>query len=181
MSANQESAPATGGVKKPVRFVVTRRAQNCSSASCLSRDWFVRSLKISRPIFVSNHPLWWLFRRLLKLIWWVFSKIPTCAPSTPSVSPSCQRTSNLLAASVVNVPNFCNFFSSINCELQTGPFWDHQSISPKGIHAKWPYYACMLPCFLEFDFSRTNRLTYNFPGWPLNFVHFSLRGSAAYF
>merc|ERR1712203_69286 len=34
----------------------------------------------------------------------VFSKIPTCAPSTPSVSPSCPRTSNWPVVSVVNVP-----------------------------------------------------------------------------
>merc|ERR1712062_701408 len=34
-------------------------------------------------------------RRPVRLTWLVYSKIPTCAPSTPSVSLLCQRTYNL--------------------------------------------------------------------------------------
>merc|ERR1712107_575622 len=48
----------------------------------------VRLLRTTSPIFDSNLPLWLLFRRPPSLTWLVSSKIPTCAPSTPSVSPS---------------------------------------------------------------------------------------------
>ena len=86
-----------------VRSVVTRNPLNCWSASCPSSDLFVRSHKISKPTCVSKAALWWHCRRLVKLTWLVFSKIPTCAQSMPSVSPSCQRTFNWPDAFVVNV------------------------------------------------------------------------------
>ena len=41
----------------------------------------------------------------------VSSRTPTCAPSTPSVSPSCQRTSSWLAESVGNVPKLLPQFT----------------------------------------------------------------------
>ena len=85
------------------KSVVTRRAPNCWSENCPSSDWFVKSPRTSRLICDSRAQLLWLFRKLARPTWLVFSKIPTCVPFTPSVSPSCQRTSSLPAESVVNV------------------------------------------------------------------------------
>merc|ERR1712223_2323349 len=86
-----------------VRSDVTKNPLNCWSANCPSNVLSVKSPKTSRLTCVSNLPPSWLSKRHLKLTWSVFPKIPTCAPSTPSVSPLCQRTSNLPAVSVVNV------------------------------------------------------------------------------
>ena len=85
-----------------VRSVVIRRAPNFSSASCLSNDLSEKSLKTSRLISDSRDQLLWLSRRQAKLTLLVFSKIPTCALSMPSESPSCQRTSNWPEESEVN-------------------------------------------------------------------------------
>ena len=53
------------------------------------------------PLFLqdtsNNFPI---FRRPARPTWSVCSRTPTCAPSTPSVSPSCPRTSSWPAASV---------------------------------------------------------------------------------
>jgi hypothetical protein len=42
-------------------------------------------------------------RRPARLTWSVFLRIPICAPSMPSVSPSCPKTSSWPEESVVNV------------------------------------------------------------------------------
>merc|ERR1712156_1248283 len=44
-----------------------------------------------------------LSRRPARRTWWGCSRTPTCAPSTPSVSPSCPRTSSWQGGSVANV------------------------------------------------------------------------------
>lgn len=75
-------------------------------ANCLSSDWCVRSLRTSRPTFDSNRRPSVPSRKPLKLTLSPCSKTPTCAPSTPSVSRSCQRTSSWLAESVVNDHKF---------------------------------------------------------------------------
>ena len=75
-----------------VRSVVTRNPPSCLSESCPSSVLCEKSLKISRPICVSRAPLWWLFKKLARLTLSVCLKTPTCAPSTPSGSPSCPRT-----------------------------------------------------------------------------------------
>merc|ERR1711944_106534 len=62
-----------------VRSGVTRSPPSCSSASCPSRGW------PGRPT------------------WLVCLRTPTCAPSTPSVSPSCPRTSSWPGGSVESV------------------------------------------------------------------------------
>ena len=75
-----------------VRSVVTRNQPSCWSASCPSSVLCEKSLRISRPICVSRAPLWWLFKKLVRLTLLVCLKTPTCAPSTPSALPSCPRT-----------------------------------------------------------------------------------------
>ena len=87
-----------------VRSGDTRNPRSCWSASCPSSVWFVRSLRTSRLTCVSRALLWWLCKKparptLLVCLW-----TPTCAPSTPSVSPSCPRTSSSPAESVENAP-----------------------------------------------------------------------------
>ena len=83
-----------------VRSVVTRNPPSCWSASCPSNVLCEKSLKISRRICVSRAPLWWLFKKLARLTLLVCLKTPTCAPSTPSASPSCPRTFSWPAESV---------------------------------------------------------------------------------
>ena len=75
-----------------VRSVVIRNPPSCWSASCPSSVLCEKSLKISRQICVSRARLWWLFKKLARLTLLVCLKTPTCAPSTPSVSPLCPRT-----------------------------------------------------------------------------------------
>ena len=83
-----------------VRSVVTRNPPSCWSASCPSSVLCEKSLRISKPICVSRAPLWWLFKKLAKLTLLVCLKTLTCAPSTPSASPSCPRTFSWPAESV---------------------------------------------------------------------------------
>ena len=85
-----------------VRSVATRNPLSCWSASCPSSAWSVRSLRTSRPTCASRAPPWWPFRRPAKLTWSVSLKTRTCAPSTPSESPSCPRTSSLHAGSAAS-------------------------------------------------------------------------------
>ena len=85
-----------------VRSVVTRNPPSCWSASCPSSVLCEKSLRISRPICVSRAPLWWLFKKLARLTLLVCLKTPTCAPSTPSESPSCPRTFSWPAESAEN-------------------------------------------------------------------------------
>ena len=85
-----------------VKSVVTRNPRNSSSASCHSSVLSVRSPRTSRPTSVSRDLPSLHSRKPRKPTLLVFSKIPTCAQSTPNVLPSCQRTFSLPAASVVN-------------------------------------------------------------------------------
>ena len=125
--AARKSAPATGGVKKPHRYrpgtVALReirryqKSTDCSSASYLSNVWSVRSPKTSRLTCVSRALLSLLSKKHPKLTSSDSSKTPTCAPSMPSVLPSCQRTSNWQEESVENVlklvgPNKNGYFYS---------------------------------------------------------------------
>ena len=96
-----------------VRSVVTKNLPNSWSANCPSNVWSVRSLKISRLTCVSSPAPSWLSKNPLRLTWLVFSKIPTCAPSTPSVSPLCPRTSNWPGVSVVNVPKKLDLYLAL--------------------------------------------------------------------
>merc|ERR1712088_1085043 len=78
---------ATGPAQSlSVRSGVTRSPPSCSSASCGS----------SPPPSVPC-------RRLARPTWLVCLRTPTCAPSTPSVSPSCPRTSSWPGGSVESV------------------------------------------------------------------------------
>jgi len=83
-----------------VRSVVTRSPQSFSSESSPSNVSFVRSLRISSLISVSNHLLSAHSKNPSRPIWYLSLRTPTCVPSTPSVSQSKARTSNLLAVSV---------------------------------------------------------------------------------
>ena len=81
----------------PLLFVKsedTRNPRNCSSESCHSSDWSVKSPKISRLTCDSSLPLSPLCKKPQKLTWSASSKTPISAPSTQRGSPSCQRTSN---------------------------------------------------------------------------------------
>ena len=64
----------------------------------------MRLLRTSRTTFASKEPPSSLFKRPLRLTSCPSSKIPTSAPSTPSESPSCPRTSSSLDASVESDP-----------------------------------------------------------------------------
>merc|ERR1712113_442581 len=57
----------------------------------------------SRPTCVSKAPPLVLFRKPVRPTWSDSSKILTCAPSTPNVSPSCRMISNWLVVFAVNV------------------------------------------------------------------------------
>lgn len=75
-----------------VRFVVTRNQQSYLSANCHSSVSSVRLPRISRLICVSRVRPSAPCRRLRKLTLSASSKTQTCAPFTPSVSPSCPKT-----------------------------------------------------------------------------------------
>ena len=103
---------ATGGRKSPtdtdlalwpfVRSAATRSPPSFSSASCPSSAWCVRSPRTSRRTFASRDPPSLPFRRPPRPTSSASSRTPTWPPSTPSVSPSCLRTSSWPAASVVS-------------------------------------------------------------------------------
>merc|ERR1712183_732985 len=84
------------------RFVATRNLPSYSSASFPSSVSSGRSPRISRLTFGSRALPLWLFRRLARRIWSVFSRIPTFVLSMPSESPLCLRTSSWRAGSVEN-------------------------------------------------------------------------------
>merc|ERR1712223_1266010 len=88
-----------------VRSGDTRSPPSCSSASCPSSVSWGRSPRISKLISGSSLPPSALSRRPARRTWWVCSRTPTCTPSTPSVSPSCPRTSSWPGGSVANVHN----------------------------------------------------------------------------
>merc|ERR1712169_165178 len=58
-----------------------------------------------------------LCRSPLRPTWSRSSKTPTCAPSTPSVSPSSRRTSSLPAVSVASVLKRLDFFPTSSYHL----------------------------------------------------------------
>merc|ERR1712150_241333 len=66
-----------------VRSEDTRSLQSSSSGNSHSSVWSVKLLRTSRQICVSRVQLSELFRRPARLTWSVFSRTPTCAPSTP--------------------------------------------------------------------------------------------------
>ena len=84
----------------------TKSRLNCSSGSFLSNVLFVKLLRISSPTCDSSLQPSVLFRSPLRLISSLSSKTPTCAPSTPSVSPFSPRTSSLPVVSVASVRRF---------------------------------------------------------------------------
>merc|ERR1711939_94061 len=93
-----------------VRSVATRSRLSSRSASCLSSAWFVRSPRTSSPTSASRALPSALCRSPLRPTWSRSSKTPTCAPFTPSVSPSSPRTSSLPAVSVASVLKQLDFF-----------------------------------------------------------------------
>jgi len=97
--AARKSAPATGGVKKPHRY---------RPGTVALRE--IRRYQKSTELLIRKLP----FQRLVREIAQDFktevsSRTPTCAPSTPRESPSCQRTSSWRAESVVNVHKSSSF------------------------------------------------------------------------
>ncbi|KAK0042367.1 hypothetical protein Bpfe_028171 [Biomphalaria pfeifferi] len=103
--AARKSAPATGGVKKPHRYrpgtVALREIRRYQK----STELLIRKLPFQRLVreiaqdfktdlrFQSSAVM--ALKRLARLTLSVSLKIPTCVPSTPSVSQSCPRTSSL--------------------------------------------------------------------------------------
>jgi len=109
--AVSRSLTDTGPEPSPfVKSEGTRRAPSSSSGNCHSSAWFVKSLRTSRLTSDSRAPQSWLSKRPARLTWSAFSRTPTCAQSTPSVSPSCQRTSSSHAVFAVNVPKRLYFW-----------------------------------------------------------------------
>merc|ERR1711910_302363 len=90
--AARKSAPSTGGVKKPHRY---------RPGTVALRE--IRRYQKSTELLIRKLPFQRLARRPARRTWWGCSRTPTCAPSTPSVSPSCPRTSSWPGGSVVNV------------------------------------------------------------------------------
>ena len=106
-----------------VRSVVIKNLPSCWSASCLSSVLCEKSLRISRPTYVSRAPLWWLFKKLARLTLLVCLKTPTCAPSTLSASPSCPRTFSWPAESAESEHKWIAFLTK-----QTAPLGANKSI-----------------------------------------------------
>merc|ERR1712242_411778 len=77
-----------------VRSEDTRSPQSCSSASYPSSAWSVRLPRTSKLTSGSRVQLLELSKKQARPIWLVCLRIQTCAPSTPSVSPSCPRISS---------------------------------------------------------------------------------------
>merc|ERR1712029_950266 len=77
-----------------VRSGDTRSLLSSSSGSFPSSVSSEKSLRISKLISDSSLLRLALSRRPARLTWLVCLRTLTCAPSTPSVSPSCQRTSS---------------------------------------------------------------------------------------
>merc|ERR1712156_1100641 len=89
-----ESRSPTGTGLEPspsVRSVVTRNPPSFSSVNSPSRGSREKTLRTSKLISDSRVQPSVPFRRPAKLTWSVCSKTPTCAQSTPSVRPLCQR------------------------------------------------------------------------------------------
>ncbi|CAP26491.1 Protein CBG05841 [Caenorhabditis briggsae] len=103
--AARKSAPAAGGVKKPHRYrpgtVALREIRRYQKSTELLirklpfQHLSVKSPRTSRLTSASNPPPSWLFKNLPRLTLSDSSRTPTCAPSTLSESPSCQRISSL--------------------------------------------------------------------------------------
>ena len=93
----EESRSHTDTVQVPSlseRSEDTKSPPSFWSESFHSKDLSERSPKTSRPTLDSKDLPSLPFKRLLRPTLSVFSRILTCAPSTPRESPSCQRTSN---------------------------------------------------------------------------------------
>ena len=104
------SPTGTGPELSPsVRSGDTRSPLSSWSGSCPSNVWWGKSPRISRPTWGSSLPPSWLSRKLPKPTWSDSLRTPTCAPSMPSASPSCQRISNWPDVSVENVLKLKNF------------------------------------------------------------------------
>uniref|UniRef100_A0A3Q3BD54 Histone H3.3 n=1 Tax=Kryptolebias marmoratus TaxID=37003 RepID=A0A3Q3BD54_KRYMA len=86
--AARKSAPSTGGVKKPHRY---------RPGTVALRE--IRRYQKSTELLIRKLP----FQRPARPTWWGSLRTPTCAPSTPSVSPSCPKTSSWPAASAESV------------------------------------------------------------------------------
>merc|ERR1711909_221104 len=102
----EESRSPTDTGQEPllsVRSGDTRSPLSSSSASCPSSAWSVRSPRTSRLTSASRALPSWPSRRPARLTSSVCLRTPTCAPSTPSVSPSCPRTSSWPGGSVESV------------------------------------------------------------------------------
>ncbi|PAA79413.1 hypothetical protein BOX15_Mlig013013g1, partial [Macrostomum lignano] len=106
--AASRSRIATGLARWPcARSGATRRAPSCSSASCHSSGWCARSPRTSRPTCAFSRPPLVPCRRPARPTWSACSRTRTCAPSTPSGSPSCPRTSSWPAGSAASAPERC--------------------------------------------------------------------------
>uniref|UniRef100_A0AAZ3QS44 Core Histone H2A/H2B/H3 domain-containing protein n=1 Tax=Oncorhynchus tshawytscha TaxID=74940 RepID=A0AAZ3QS44_ONCTS len=124
--AARKSAPSTGGVKKPHRYrpgtVALREIRRYQK----STELLIRKLPFQRLVreIAQDFKTDLRFQsaaigalqvsgcvRRARHTWWVCLRTPTCAPSMPSVSPSCPKTSSWHAASVESVLRCRPFFS----------------------------------------------------------------------
>uniref|UniRef100_A0A8D3A035 Core Histone H2A/H2B/H3 domain-containing protein n=1 Tax=Scophthalmus maximus TaxID=52904 RepID=A0A8D3A035_SCOMX len=117
--AARKSAPSTGGVKKPHRYrpgtVALREIRRYQK----STELLIRKLPFQRLVreIAQDFKTDLRFQsaaigalqvcvRPARRTWWACSRTPTCVPSTPSVSPSCPKTSSWHAAYVESALRF---------------------------------------------------------------------------
>uniref|UniRef100_A0A3Q0QYN7 Uncharacterized protein n=1 Tax=Amphilophus citrinellus TaxID=61819 RepID=A0A3Q0QYN7_AMPCI len=119
--AARKSAPSTGGVKKPHRY---------RPGTVALRE--IRRYQKSTELLIRKLP----FQRPARPIWWVCLRTPICAPSMPSVSPSCPKTSSWHVASAESALK-CSLSLSLSLSppLDLSPFHHflsflHLSASP---------------------------------------------------
>ncbi|MEQ2270991.1 hypothetical protein XENORESO_019211 [Xenotaenia resolanae] len=119
--AARKSAPSTGGVKKPHRYrpgtVALREIRRYQKSTELlirklpfqrlvreiAQD-FKTDLRFQSAAIGALQIFFVICRRPVRPTLWVCLRTPTCAPSTPSASPSCPKTSSWHVVSVESVP-----------------------------------------------------------------------------
>ncbi|EDW37681.1 GL16668 [Drosophila persimilis] len=149
--AARKSAPATGGVKKPHRYrpgtVALREIRRYQK----STELLIRKLPFQRLVreiaqdfktdlrFQSSAVM--ALQEASEAYLVGLFEIPTCAPSMPSVSQSCPRTSNWPDVSVASVLKLIFLRQAHINFIQIGPFQDHKIIFNE------IFYFCILVLF----------------------------------
>merc|ERR1711953_288665 len=114
-----------------VRSVVTKNPLSSSSVNCPSSVSREKLLMVSKLISGSRALPLALCKRPARLTWSACSKTPACAPSTPSVWPSCQRIFSSPEESVANEPKSSIYFTLYSAfKIHK----DYYSVSSQNLH-----------------------------------------------